>query len=259
MDEKSRGYVLIWRKIWDHPICSRPHEFSEAEAWIYLISNLANGVERNGLPRGQFEASRKFLAKRWLWEESRVHRFLCKLQSENMIQKVNTLPNTLPNTQANRFIICNYETYQNPRTGNRTPYRTGNRTQSKEGLKEGLNSQSDSSTKNLPDLAYETFAEEHLKRLGSPYQSTTGDFVRLAALRRQLSIPAKTAPEDWAKTVGHYLDSPMGKYSLADLASRYAVFRQGPLDRYGKPCHTRQRSIHEELFGHPYPDKDIPI
>ena len=119
----DRGFVLFWRKSWDSKLFKR-ETFTEIQAWFYLWTNLAQGIDRNGVGRGQFEVSESFLAKRWLWSISRVHRFLAKLQQENMIERVNKEVNK----QSNRFIVCKYETYQNIRTSNRT----SDRTQSKE-------------------------------------------------------------------------------------------------------------------------------
>ena len=139
MPSESKGFVLLWRKMWDNPICKRPHVFTESEAWIYIFSNLARGVEGNGLRRGEFEASRGFLARKWMWSESRVLRFLRRLESLRMTLKPNSGANSKPNNQPNKFIVCNYETYQNPRTANRTAERTAERTHIKESIKEGLN------------------------------------------------------------------------------------------------------------------------
>lgn len=257
----SRGYVLLWRQVWDNPPCNKPHEFTESEAWIYIFSNLANGIDRNGMPRGTFEASRGFLARKWMWSESRVLRFLRRLEHEKMIQKLSTdiatdiepIPNNIANTkanrQANRFIVCKYETYQNVRTGNRTPKRTPNRTQSNERIKESITNESKNplnppqgdepmvkkQSSAIRDLAYDAFARQHQSQIGCPYGSTKADFVRLAALRRQLGLSSREAPADWEASICNYFETPQGKYSLADLASRYAVFRKTSLDRYGKP------------------------
>jgi hypothetical protein len=134
----DRGFVLLHRKFWDNPLLQeigRP--YSKREAWLDMFSNLANGVDRNGFSRGEFSASKSFLAKRWLWSETSVRRFLVKLQEHGMISK--QLRNEISadpgaDHQADRFNICNYETYQT----SRTPERTTKRTQLKELLKESI-------------------------------------------------------------------------------------------------------------------------
>lgn len=134
----GKGFVLLWRKFWDNPILKENGKsFSKREAWLYLFSNLANGIDRNGIPRGEFEVSERFLAKTWLWDRSKVHRFIVLLESSGMLKRVyrnDISPNQLTNHEVNHFIICNYETYQNGRTSDRT----SDRTISKEGLKESI-------------------------------------------------------------------------------------------------------------------------
>ncbi len=133
-----KGFVLFHRKFWDNPILKELGKpFSKREAWLYLFSNLANGIDRNGIPRGEFEASERFLSKKWLWDKAKVHRFIQLLESEHMIERANRNDismNRLANHPTNHFIICNYETYQNMRTADRTTKRT----KSKEGIKESI-------------------------------------------------------------------------------------------------------------------------
>jgi hypothetical protein len=137
-DPTNRGFVLLWRKFWDNPILKdRGVPFSKREAWLYLFSNLANGIDRNGIPRGEFEVSERFLSKTWLWDKSKVHRFIYLLESEGMIKRTyrnDISVNQLTNQLTNHFIICNYETYQTTRTTDRTT----DRTKSKEGIKESI-------------------------------------------------------------------------------------------------------------------------
>jgi len=90
------------------------HPFSEREAWLYLFSNLANGIDRNGLGRGQFQVSIRYLAKTWCWSKTKVERFLSKLEQNAMINRL-TVTDTKPCIpQMGHFTICNYETYQKP-------------------------------------------------------------------------------------------------------------------------------------------------
>ena len=49
----------------------------------------------------------------------------------------------------------------------------------------------------------------------------------------------RTSLKDFGTAVRNYLISPQGKYTLADLVTRFAVFRHSPLDRFGKPVESR--------------------
>jgi hypothetical protein len=66
----------------------------------------------SGLMRGQFEASERFLSKRWNWTKTAVHRFLLALVEADMIKRLDRNVDRI----CDRFIICNYDTYNPDRT-----------------------------------------------------------------------------------------------------------------------------------------------
>jgi hypothetical protein len=43
-------------------------------------------------------------------------------------------------------------------------------------------------------------------------------------------------PDRWAVAVDNYFSSPLTRYTLADLCSRFDVFAQGEVDRFGRPA-----------------------
>lgn len=111
----DRGYVLFWRKTWDSKILKDPgHTFSRREAWIYLFTNLAQGIDRNGVGRGEFRASIRYLAQSWNWSKSKVERFIAELIENNML--IDTGKKSVDETRqkVRHFIVCNYDTYQKP-------------------------------------------------------------------------------------------------------------------------------------------------
>ncbi len=89
-----KGYTRLWRKItdkWYWP-ANEKRPFTRLEAWMDMFLNLALGIDKGHLKRGQFEASLSDLAERWKWNKMKVHRFLTKL-SKNEISWV--LPGSL--------------------------------------------------------------------------------------------------------------------------------------------------------------------
>jgi hypothetical protein len=135
----DRGYVLLWRKFWDNKTFKSSHPFSEREAWLYLFSNLANGIDRNGLGRGQFQVSIRYLAKAWGWSKTKVERFVVKLEQNSMIARVGQSSGQQSGQQSGHFTICNYEAYQKPWDSNRDTKRDTKRDKSKEGVNEREN------------------------------------------------------------------------------------------------------------------------
>jgi hypothetical protein len=86
------------------------------------------------------------------------------------------------------------------------------------------------------DEAYETFAEEYREaKRPCEYIREQKDFVWLSKLRKAQHLESKAEPEFWRETCRNYLHSPLPKYTLADLCSRYGVFYHNGLDRYNKP------------------------
>jgi hypothetical protein len=116
------GYVFLHRAIWDHPMFVGK-EFSDLDAWIWLISSAAWKPTRVRIGRtvmhvgrGELIASERFLAAKWRWSKSRVNRFLRLLEIEAMATRKT-------DHGMNHLSICNYDQFQNVRTADRT--RTG--------------------------------------------------------------------------------------------------------------------------------------
>lgn len=90
----TKGYIKIWRKIWDDPLFDSRRVFSKFEAWIDLIM-LAAGKDKDidflgdtiHLKRGQLATSQSRLAKRWGWSRWKVNKFL-ELLSSKTVQKL---------------------------------------------------------------------------------------------------------------------------------------------------------------------------
>ena len=138
----NRGYTLLWRKTWSNPIlCEAGRKFSRLEAWLYLANVLATGVDdpNAGLSRGEFRASVRRLAGLWNWSPAAVFRFLRLLEENRMISRVKHEPEHRAEQEAERFIVCNYGTYNPERNGKRNADRNARRNTIKEGINEGIN------------------------------------------------------------------------------------------------------------------------
>lgn len=112
----SAGTFNVARSVWDHP-AFRASEFSEREAFIWLISEAAWKPRRHragghvvDLERGQLCHSVRFMAAAWKWTPARVFRFLSKMREEGMIEKRNS-SETAPTV----ITLCNYDRYQGER------------------------------------------------------------------------------------------------------------------------------------------------
>ena len=115
----DRGYYQMHRGWQDHPVFGNA-PYDERGAWEWLIAHAAHGtttVAVNGSPvtveRGQLCYSVRFLAERWKWSKSRVHRFLQKFARWDMIQTCSKT-GTDSGTAITLITICNYELYQTP-------------------------------------------------------------------------------------------------------------------------------------------------
>lgn len=98
------------------------------------------------------------------------------------------------------------------------------------------------------DMASDYFAAKCREMTDVPYVPEGVDFVNLAKLRKAYNTPARQLPPGWEQACENYFASPLGQYSLADLANlkRYAVFRNSPLDQYKTPTnHVNRRKPSE--------------
>ena len=80
----SEGYVLLYRRFFDHPYWTEKRVYSRAEAWLDCWANMAAhtdhtklvGSRQVELMRGEFLASDRFLMKRWGWSRGKVRRWI---------------------------------------------------------------------------------------------------------------------------------------------------------------------------------------
>ena len=80
---------------------------------------------------------------------------------------------------------------------------------------------------------YDCFAKAYEAKFNYPYQSKSSDFIQYNKWKK---IDLERTDEAlFEKAVSNYLASPQGKYTFADLVTRFAVFRHSALDRFGKP------------------------
>jgi hypothetical protein len=114
-DENKARWIRVSVDMLEHDAFAG-EPFSRRDAWLWLIANAAWKPRRfkvanvNGmieLQRGQTLAARGYLANKWMWGEKKVRLFLEFLQSENMIEMVQS-----KGRFANIVTICNYEKYQ---------------------------------------------------------------------------------------------------------------------------------------------------
>ncbi len=115
------SYYLMHRGWMDNDVF-RGEPYSSAIAWCWLIENAAweptrVRIEHTPVPlaRGELSFSEEFLAKKWKWSRSRVHRFLQELATWGMISRRNS-PTRKSDRVANRgqsiITLCNYYKYQ---------------------------------------------------------------------------------------------------------------------------------------------------
>lgn len=113
-----QGHIKLARKAFDvvhgDPFWLESREFSRFEAWVDLIQLAAWKAYRHHtahgtieLGRGEFVASRRYLATRWMWTEKRARVFCDILQNRAQLRAQRE-------TQAGTvYLIVNYDTYQN--------------------------------------------------------------------------------------------------------------------------------------------------
>lgn len=108
-----RGYIRVWRKIFDHKFWNENRELSRFEAWFWILSEarfderetqqyIGNKVVRWGY--AQIPASIRFLSEAWNWTPKKVRVFLSELKNDKSI--------TIDNSQGiNVITLCKFQLY----------------------------------------------------------------------------------------------------------------------------------------------------
>ena len=109
------GRYWMARGWMDHPMF-RGERYTKAQAWCWLIENavwkrhrISLGGKELFLRRGQLSYSTRYMAEAWVWNESKVRRFLRLLKKWSNIDAVTDAGQTV-------ITICNYDKYQAPET-----------------------------------------------------------------------------------------------------------------------------------------------
>jgi hypothetical protein len=109
---EAGGYIKLYRKIRQcKALQERGKVFSKEEAWIYIMLDLAQGVDDGEVRRGEFVASYRFMAKAWRWDVHKTYRFIACLISESMLERVQHQAQHQAQQDAQHFKVTNYETY----------------------------------------------------------------------------------------------------------------------------------------------------
>lgn len=113
------GVFQVHRGVFKHPLFEG-ETYCRLAAWNWLLGHAAwkptktrVGGKIIPLDRGQLAYSERFLAEKWKWSKSKVHRFLGRLKTEAMIE-------LKTDHDLNQITICNYDTYQFGWTSDRT-------------------------------------------------------------------------------------------------------------------------------------------
>lgn len=115
----DEGSFTVHRAVFKHPLFEG-EEYCRLAAWNWLLGHavwkpvkVRIGSKIVPLERGQCAYSERFLANKWKWSKSKVHRFLGRLKTESMIE-------LKTDHEVNQITICNYDNYQFSGTRDRT-------------------------------------------------------------------------------------------------------------------------------------------
>lgn len=138
---------MLHRKLRSSELWREKRRFSKAEAWIDILLEVRYaktpeymiiGNERLKCERGQSLKSMDTWALRWGWSKTTVRRFLILLQDMKQIRFESV-------TKTTRLTVCNYDSYNEPRTANGQQtdskrFAEGSQTDTEEEGKEGKES-----------------------------------------------------------------------------------------------------------------------
>jgi hypothetical protein len=109
-----RGYIKLWRAIWDNEFWPVERPYTRPEAWLDMLmlanfktTSFRKRGKRVEVRRGQLGRSIKGLADRWNWSQGKVDRYLVEL-SEGDEPQIEYQKSNLTTI----ITIINYEKYQ---------------------------------------------------------------------------------------------------------------------------------------------------
>lgn len=115
------GWIKSYRKMQNNWIWRYKEPYDRRSAWQYILfqASYEDRKEfRNGaiieVKRGQFITSVRELSDKWMWNKSKVTRFLDRLETEHMVKQERTKTGTL-------LTVVNYGFYQGGVDTNATP------------------------------------------------------------------------------------------------------------------------------------------
>jgi hypothetical protein len=225
-----RGHVKVARKLFaTHPFWLEEREFSRFEAWLDVIQlaafkdgtyRTANGVYQ--LARGQFIASRRWLARRWNWTEKRVRVWLEQCQNRSMLKAEREAQD------GTLYLIVNYDHYQT------TPRRKGPARGQGKGpagaqqgpkIEAGRSSRSSKSTALSPTFDEQRVVDHYAAR--HPTRRPGDEAIRV--IRRSLGL-GYSADDLIAAIDGNADDEWHRAKSMHDLA--YVLRNRGKIDDF---------------------------
>ena len=159
MKEKNAFFAVAHKYMRDPEWLAEP--FTKGQAWVDLIGNAAF-VDNDITKRGELIISERGLAKRWKWSESKVRRYLQKLEKEGRIRRSSNRSGNR-STWGSTLTIEKYEDYQISRSSNRSSNRSDERHlyNNKNNINNNLSLMSDEET----DELLQSFSPEALTDL----------------------------------------------------------------------------------------------
>lgn len=218
------------------PGAFKAEPYSKREALLDLIQMaayedkeiLVNG-EALQTKRGQVLASVRFLAKKWGWSVSKVHRTLIAFQSEHFIERDT-------NGVIASISICNYDLY----SGGCNTLQNADRNTDDSGI--GTNPRIKKKEKRENDANASKEREEAVGRLYALYPSSVtradGNKVTLKSIKdkeKLVRLLATHSEAELANTIKRYLEGKPGAY-----IRMFATFLNN-LPDYSEPEHTAEQ------------------
>ncbi len=191
------GWISVTRKhaLGKHDLFKN-EPFTEREAWTWLVANAAwedtthrVSGQRVDVPRGSFIGTLREMMTEWGWgSDTRVRKFLAKLEGEDMIERTAV---GQKNARKTHVTICNYDDYQSVENKKTSKKRTEER--AKNAVKEQIN--------NKQTTSNEVVAREILSEVVAEFQAQ--EFLDF---RREMRKPVtpRSARAIVNKLVGHH-------------------------------------------------------
>lgn len=202
----DQGYILTHRSLQYHWLW-RKRPFSNGQAWIDLLMSAAwktiKTGPNEGIKRGEYRTTERFLAAKWGWSRDRLRRFISHLETDAMVSVKRDHRRT---TGGTTITIAKYDEYQTNELLKTRPQNNHNSTYKKQGNKVKNKTTTTGGIRfDLETVSWKGIEEKHRKAWGKAYPDVNIERELACAAAWVMANPKKGCKKNYQRFLTGWL------------------------------------------------------